>query len=592
MFSSLSSKQKEIVRCPNKRIVVKACPGSGKTYSVSARLANLIHNTHFHHNGIAVISFTRVAADEIQNSLSDNFNLNKLNHPHFIGTIDSFINKHIFLPFGHLIMKCSTRPEIVGTEFNKWYDYDHSLTRHFKGRISGRDSNYYFDKVSFHLDGELRQLMPASGYHFSWRAQRKINGDYKKVFQDIIDAKWKHFAEGKANQADANYFSLRLLQEYPFILKSLSEKYSHLIVDEAQDTTDIQMEIINTLDNAGINNIILVGDPNQAIFEWNTADADLFVNKFEDDNYFNIEIKENRRCSENICNLLNKMVAEESISIADDKDYPNEPEICGYSTNDEIQDIKNNFIQKCNELEIPLNKSSIVYRGNRFGEEHFDLAEDNSFNHPWLPNHFYVRDIVHGVFLMEKGLFNESIRTLEKGYFKFVDRGLKYVSRGFIRRQIEDKGFRVYRKELFDFISLLPKLSDKTLLEWIQETNAKLVAKNYDNLFINGAKANLIARNIFHRNEVSQLPYNLGTIHSVKGQTFEALLLFLKKDSATKHYSNLLAANYQEPDLAKRRKDKEELRLVYVACSRPKKLLWIATPQEDLSIWKDYLGVT
>lgn len=591
MFSSLSQKQKEIVDCQESRIVVKACPGSGKTYSVSARLANLINNVKFQHYGVAVISFTRVAADEIHNSIRDNFGLNKLGYPHFIGTIDSFINRHIFLPFGHLILNCSKRPEIVGTEFNKWYDYDSSMTRKFKGRVVARDSNYYFDKVSFHVDGELRQLMPASSYHFSWKEQKKGNGDYKKVFQDIINSKWHHFSEGKANQADANYFALKLLQDYPFILKSLSNKYSHLIVDEAQDTTDIQMEIINMLANTGIKNIILVGDPNQAIFEWNTADADLFVNKFEDVDYFNIEIKENRRCSQNICNVLNTMIGEDTISVAEDKDYPNVPEIIGYSTNDDIQAIKDIFIQKCQDLNIDLEKSSIVYRGNKFGEEHFDLAEDNSFNHPWLPNHFYVRDIIHGMFLMDRGLYSDSLRVMEKGYFKFRNPDLRYVSAKYIRDQIEEKGYRAYRKELFDFINLLPNLGDKTLAVWIGEANNKLAEKGFNNLYINAAKASLIAKNIFHKNEVSQLPYNIGTIHSVKGQTFEAVLLFLKKDSATKHYANLLAANYQEADLSKQRKDKEELRLVYVACSRPKKLLWIAVPNDDVEIWRNHLGI-
>jgi len=82
----------------------------------------------------------------------------------------------------------------------------------------------------------------------------------------------------------------------------------------------------------------------------------------------------------------------------------------------------------------------------------------------------------------------------------------------------------------------------------------------------------------------------MGTIHSVKGQTFDATLLFLKK-KAIKNYATVLAKNYNEPDESKRKKDMEELRLVYVASSRPKRLLWIATPKEDISIWQSYLGI-
>ena len=35
--------------------------------------------------------------------------------------------------------------------------------------------------------------------------------------------------------------------------------------------------------------------------------------------------------------------------------------------------------------------------------------------------------------------------------------------------------------------------------------------------------------------------------------------------------------------------NKEELRIVYVACTRPKKLLWIAVPKEDVAYWRDKL---
>ncbi|MGP1993010.1 UvrD-helicase domain-containing protein [Zobellia laminariae] len=357
MFSKLTGKQKQIVDCKKSRIVVKACPGSGKTYSVSARLADLISTKSFKHTGIAVISFTNAAGNEIRKSLLENYNLQSLGYPHFLGTIDSFINKHIFLPFGHLIMGCKSRPEVVGTEFNQWYEYDASMRNRFSQKIT--DPNYYFDKVSFDKNDVLLRLLPYNSYYFGkakWDNMYKANNEYKKEINDLLECKEKHFKEGKANQADANYISLKLLKKYPFILKGLSKKYSHLIIDEAQDTTDIQMEIIDLLDGYNLENIIFIGDPDQAIFEWNTADAELFLKKYNDGKYFNIELDENRRSSTKICSVLNKMVGSATVSIADVKEDMNQPEVKGYDSKDSVQEIKNNFLKKCNELGIEYKK--------------------------------------------------------------------------------------------------------------------------------------------------------------------------------------------------------------------------------------------
>lgn len=117
---TLTDKQKEIL---GKRdwFVVKACPGSGKTFAVAARLAKLLNEWKHRHQRIATISFTNVAWQEIKKYLTDDFGVRTpISYPHFLGTIDSFLNQYIFLPFGHLIMECDRRPELIGPPVNNW----------------------------------------------------------------------------------------------------------------------------------------------------------------------------------------------------------------------------------------------------------------------------------------------------------------------------------------------------------------------------------------------------------------------------------------------------------------------------------------
>lgn len=86
---------------------------------------------------------------------------------------------------------------------------------------------------------------------------------------------------------------------------------------------------------------------------------------------------------------------------------------------------------------------------------------------------------------------------------------------------------------------------------------------------------------------MQERPY-LKTIHSVKGMTLEAILVFLKKKSGTKNYVTILEQTPEQNSI----QDNEELRIVYVACTRPKKLLWLAVPIDDLECWRNKLICT
>ena len=121
MFDTLSETQREVVFEKEGKFVVRACPASRKTYSVAARLANRMSNWPLKNQGIAAISFTNAAWQEIERQVTTHFKIEKpIPYPHFLGTIDSFVNRFIFLPFGHLVMGCRNRPVLVGEHHGPW----------------------------------------------------------------------------------------------------------------------------------------------------------------------------------------------------------------------------------------------------------------------------------------------------------------------------------------------------------------------------------------------------------------------------------------------------------------------------------------
>lgn len=584
MPNKLSDAQKLIVDCESPQIIVKACPGSGKTFSVAARLARLLQSNNLgRHQGIAVLSFTNTACGEIKKKLKEEFGITEeIGYPHFIGTIDSFINNYIFLPYGHLKMGCKRRPEIAGTEFNKWHEYDSSLTKYGnKNGISfvrDRDPRYYFDKVSFDQKGNLLRLMPYQSFTFGkpdWDKHHKVDGSFKKCILDLMNMKRAIFKEGKANQADANFIAYKTIKNKPTIGKNLVERFPIIIIDEAQDSTDIQMSIIDLLIKCGLKNIMLIGDPDQAIFEWNTANPELFKQKWDNKkDWHQLELKENFRSSTNICNLLNSFYGNTIISKADDKDCLETPDIIVHDESvGRIREIQKRFYEKCSELGISKDEIAIVYRGKSFGEEYFDIEEENGYNKelPWVNKKYYVRDIAHGKYLTEIGDFKAGIKLLEKGYLKrLLDKTT--ISSKEIQAYKDEKGYRVFRNELFDFIEKLGTIKDSSLKIWQEATKNNGVV-----LPIVASRSDVKVEKLFYYDDTTNKDKYINTIHSVKGMSLDAILVFLRKKAGSTNYTTILKS------------DNEEKRVVYVAFSRPRKLLWIAVPNDDVECWRSFL---
>ena len=89
---------RNVIRCWHSTDVA-ACPGSGKTTVLLAKLKLLADKMPLEKGaGICVLSHTNVAVDEIKNRLSD-YADRLLNYPNYIGTIQSFIDRFVTMPY-------------------------------------------------------------------------------------------------------------------------------------------------------------------------------------------------------------------------------------------------------------------------------------------------------------------------------------------------------------------------------------------------------------------------------------------------------------------------------------------------------------
>jgi len=554
MFDTLSKTQRKIVFEKEGKFVVRACPGSGKTYSVAARLADKMSNWSLKHQGIAAISFTNAAWQEIERQVTAHFNLEKpIPYPHFLGTIDSFINKFIFLPFGHLVMKCRNRPALVGEPHGPW---------------SGRSfSDSFFPNLTYDINGDLyainKKIMPSN-----WKNNRYI-----------IPTKKRLQKAGYANQDDANYFGMRVLETYPNVAKAIIHRFPLFMVDEAQDTSEIQMRIIDLLIDNGLKEIMLVGDPDQAIFEWHTAKPQLFIDKYNEWEESSIILNENRRSSQNICNCTCRLSSLEETSTAINKDVKEctfIPVVRTYDI-DKTSELIDDFKGLCSDFDINITPKqvAVIYRSKNLFNTIMDINKINYGNLPWITDSPYSKDFAEGKYLSCNDDFRIGFKLIQNAIVK-IHNGSHYCSAKDMERIIDKYGFIDFRKNVYRFIKILPE-TDRTIGEWIEGANTAFQDNEINlELKIKNSQRNISFDELFgvDNKQVTENDYRIGTIHSIKGETLEAVLVILKQKGKGKYYKTLLKANV--PISAN-----EELRIVYVGITRPRRLLVLAVPDEE-----------
>ncbi|MFH1367933.1 MAG: ATP-dependent helicase [Elusimicrobiota bacterium] len=574
---TLTDKQNIIVNKTGK-YVVKACPGSGKTLTVALKLEKLITNWNLPYRGIAAISFTNVAWQEIAKLVEVR---STISYPHFIGTIDSFINHYIFLPFGHLAMNCGKRPELIGHPYNDWEPIGNGL---YWGQSECNVKGCELNEFTYDIDGNIISFKPRS--HFNkCSLSHRICQNQKSIL----------IKSGYATQSDANYFAMKILETFPDITKALAHRFPILLLDEAQDTSKIQMKILELLIDNGLNEVMLVGDPDQAIYEWRTAEPGLFNEKYIKWQTNSEILNENWRSSQVICNYFHKIStlqnAPQSLN-SYCKDYSFIPDIWEYD-DDNHGKIVDEFLNICRKHSIMLSQDNIaiISRSREFLSKL--TKEDISYqNPPWHDSCKIAKGFAESKYWFDNNEFKKAFNIIERTICKLIKKK-DYVKTNEILEIISGYGLAKWRKNIIDILSKLPK-TDCALGNWITETNncfnnTPNIVHDISPTFILVIKkdkkpyfhSKLMFKQLFNRQEKSKMiteNYTIGTVHSIKGETYEAVLLFVKQRGAdNRGYDKILQSKIEND---------EELRIIYVAITRPRKILVIAVPKGKTSIWK------
>lgn len=104
------------------------------------------------------------------------------------------------------------------------------------------------------------------------------------------------------------YFAARLLREKPGVARVLRVGWSHVSVDEFQDTNKAQFDLLRLLVPSRDANLFVVGDDDQIIYQWNGASPERLQGLRSDYNMELVQLPENYRCPGEIIDLANRLI--------------------------------------------------------------------------------------------------------------------------------------------------------------------------------------------------------------------------------------------------------------------------------------------
>lgn len=566
MNKELSPKQKEILNTTGK-FVVNACAGSGKTFTLSKKLAKLIKTNNDPHMGIATLSFTNTAWKEIKQNL-DEMNV-EIRFPHFIGTFDKFINKFIFYKYYYLLPIFKKRPILVGDVGTSWNKLKPNM-----------GYGQYFDIFSLNSKGNIiKTTQKRTYFKFDEKKPDKHHDNIKKM-------KCQYFKEGFVTQDDINFFSYKLINQFDFISEIIANRFPIFLIDEAQDTNKIKMDIIDKIiTNPNVQESIFIGDFNQAIYEWNGADPKSFKELTK--KYKTINLDENWRSSKKICEFTSRLVTQKYKAVNPNiKSYTFTPEVNGYAKprneHEFFNNIINEFLELCEKNDIIMNKQNVAVlcKGNALIKT---IQGKSELEEDFFHEHDTLYDLIYSKWLFDSNRLHESYKKVENLIISLIlkEKRITYSQK---KEYIDEFGFFEMRQLCFNLIDIMPPIKNITLNEWVIKFKTKLkksdlIIKQILLRKIKPINKYILISDLFENAETNQ-KYSLSTIHKVKGESFDAILLILRTRPNNESGYKKIVKKFKKNGILT-----EELRNIYVAITRPRKILVIYVPKSHEEMW-------
>ena len=286
IFEKLNESQTAAVKQTEGPVLILAGAGSGKTTTVVSRLAYLIEGVGIPASNTLTLTFTNKAAKEMRERSSSM--MKNLSFPPLLCTFHKF--GLLFLKFNIHLLNRQNNFVVIDTDDKK---------RIIKKINSEIPTPLIASEISRYKNSLLN---PDDAYkqaeYFNYQQIAKIYEEYETYLleNNLVDFD------------DLIALTYKLLDKNEDLTRATSEKYRYIMVDEYQDTNELQLKLLQKLCSAH-NNLCVVGDDDQSIYGWRGAHI---RNIMEFDQDFNgtsvFKLEENYRSREPILKVANSLI--------------------------------------------------------------------------------------------------------------------------------------------------------------------------------------------------------------------------------------------------------------------------------------------
>ena len=598
---NLSEEQKKAISHIKGPALVLAVPGAGKTTVLIHRAANLILNEGISPEKILSITFSRASARDMKERFNNLYG-DITNIPVHFSTIHSFAYK-LIRDYAYRKRQRYILIEDMKKKLNK---------------VQLLKNIYFSINNDYITEEKLESIINSIGYIKNmlitpdeYVSQFKVDTNN---FLEIFNA----YESYKKNNSlidfdDMLTLALDILQEDKYLLEKYRSRYEYIQVDEGQDTSKVQLEIIRTLAHPK-NNLFIVADDDQSIYGFRGAYPEgLFqFNKiYKDGKIYYME--ENYRSTKNIVNICNRFIKKNTLRFNKDI-FTKNPYIEPIKLV-KVKNLEEQYTYLMDQLEgiVDYRNTAILYRNNLSAVGIMETLERKGipfyikdFKIKFF-DHWLVQDIIDFFLLAQD---NSNILAFERIYYKM---------NGFISKvQLNSIKALHYEDSVFDRLLSLPGLNDfykknflslklnfKKLSKLKPYEGIDLIEKNLgyedylkeshmrfgysmDSLEIILNYLKIIASNTMDLNGfLARLKYleylcshskdnreglTLSTVHSAKGLEFDRVYMIDLIDGEFPNGSSI--DSFNKGDIAPL---EEERRLFYVGMTRAKSYLTLIT---------------
>lgn len=579
---------------------VQACPGSGKTTALVAKLALIAKQLPLDNGrGICVLTHTNIAIDEIKERLGPEADI-LFNYPNHFGTIQSFVDKFLAIPA--YVSKYKKRPYRIDDEGYceriKW-KYENNVINY--GLKTWINRSYSYDPIgslqSFRFDNhDMGVIVTRDGEPLF-----KNRGTASE--QSILSLKEEILQKGVMCYDDAYALSFAYIRDFGDKLKKIfGNRFAYVFIDEMQDTDKQQLMLIEELFSDDSIEIQKIGDNNQAIYSSTVNEQNLWSV-----NSTNLTINGSKRFSKAIAEKV-KLFALNQQEIIGNTSLPDiNPKILVFN-DQSISRVLSKFAEIIISNNLDFNTKKIFKAVGWVGQ-----VKDKRTIPSYYENYVSKRNAIRQDYDCLKGYLQKCPSEIMKNevveHYRYkIIRALLKVLRVLNFKDIKDR----YYTETSLTQQIFKKTGNKHFYDNFRFSMAtwclKLLRNEdiYDNVkkfiieeflplfnvtglsyitpFLDGEISEDQVSCVSDRDNISkqdEIEIQVSTIHGVKGETHTATLYlethFHQYD--IKKIVDYMKGNFHEPQPM----EKEALKMAYVGMSRPSHLLCIAAHIDSIN---------